>query len=51
VSESTLRLAGIGALAGLLADIFVAIPATAAAHAVVLPDYQPATLLLSGGDS
>ena len=42
MSGSALRLAGVGALAGLLAGIFVAIPLTAVAHAVVLTLYQPA---------
>jgi len=36
VSENALRLVAIGASAGLLAGIFVAIPATAAAHGLVL---------------
>jgi len=50
MSNSTLRLAGIGALAGLLAGLFVAIPATAVAHAVVLTFYQPTLLQLAKGD-
>jgi hypothetical protein len=41
VSDDALRLAAIGALAGLLAGIFIAIPATAVAHAIVLTYYQP----------
>lgn len=39
--HSALRLGAVGALAGLLAGIFVAIPATAASHAIVLIYYQP----------
>jgi hypothetical protein len=42
MSDSWLRLLAIGALAGLLAGIFIAIPATAVAHAAVLIYYQPA---------
>ncbi len=47
MSDSALRLTAIGALAGLLAGIFVAIPATAAAHALVLANYQPAPVELA----
>ena len=44
MSDRSLRLAGIGAIAGLLAGLFIAIPATAAAHALVLLYYQPAPI-------
>jgi len=44
VSQNALRMAAIGALAGLLAGVFVAIPATALAHAIVLIYYQPAPI-------
>lgn len=47
MSDGTLRLAALGALAGLLAGIFIAIPATAAAHALVLTYYQPTPLELA----
>jgi hypothetical protein len=44
MSDRSLRLAGIGAIASLLAGLFIAIPATAAAHALVLVYYQPAPI-------
>lgn len=47
MSDGALRLAAIGALAGLLAGIFVAIPATATAHALVLINYRPAPFELA----
>lgn len=47
MSDSTLRLLGIGALAGLLAGIFIAIPATAVAHAAVLTSYQATPLQIA----
>jgi hypothetical protein len=47
MSESWLRLVAMGALAGLLAGIFIAIPATAVAHAAVLIYYQPTPIELA----
>jgi hypothetical protein len=47
VSQSTLRTAAVGATAGLLAGTIVAIPATAAAHALVLSNYQPSPFELA----
>ncbi len=41
VSDNGLRLVAIGALAGLLAGVFIAIPATSVAHALVLLNYHP----------
>jgi hypothetical protein len=41
MSDRWLRLLAMGSLAGLLAGIFIAIPATAVAHAAVPIYYQP----------
>jgi hypothetical protein len=47
LSASNLRLAGIGAFAGILTGIFIAIPVTGVAHALVLLYYQPAPIELA----
>ncbi len=47
MNDSVLRTAAVGVLAGIVAGIFVAIPATAVAHAIALNVYQPTPLELA----
>ena len=47
MSNSALRMAAIGALAGLQAGILIAIPGTAVANAFVLANYEPTPLQLA----
>lgn len=47
MSAHALRLIGLGALAGVLAGAFVAIPATSAAHALILTYSRPTPLELA----
>src|SRR5215510_675076 len=46
-SDKLLRLAAAGSLAGLLAGLLVAIPATAGAHAIMVASYHPTSLDLA----